>query len=67
MADTPDRIVQQVANQFIERSLTGINKYGTTLERQDLSIYDWLCHLQEELMDAVNYLEVLKERFRDLG
>jgi hypothetical protein len=61
---TNDPIVQKVVEQINTRSLVGIEKYGTTLDREDLSIYDWLTHLQQELMDAVNYLEVLKEKFR---
>ncbi|MGA0197532.1 MAG: hypothetical protein ACO3NK_00105 [Prochlorotrichaceae cyanobacterium] len=62
---TNDPIVQKVVEQINTRSLVGIEKYGTTLDREDLSVYDWLTHLQQELMDAVNYLEVLKEKFRE--
>jgi hypothetical protein len=36
-------------------------KYNTTLDRTDLSTLDWLTHLQEELMDAVLYVEKLKK------
>jgi hypothetical protein len=31
------------------------------LERRDLDWLDWITHLQEELMDAVLYIERLKE------
>jgi hypothetical protein len=55
-----DQIVEQVKNKFNERSETGIAKYGTTLERGDLSLLDWLSHLQEELMDATLYIQKLK-------
>ncbi len=55
-----DQIVEQVKNKFDERSETGIAKYGTTLERGDLSLLDWLSHLQEELMDATLYIQKLK-------
>ncbi len=56
----PDPIVESVINQFKTRSEIGIKKYGTTLERNDLSTLDWLKHLQEEMMDAVLYIEKLK-------
>lgn len=55
-----DQIVEQVKDKFSERSETGIAKYGTTLERGDLSLVDWLKHLQEELMDATLYIQKLK-------
>ena len=59
--DINDPIVDSVIEQFKERSKKGIKKYGTTLERNDLSMLDWLQHLQEELMDAVCYIEKLKQ------
>ena len=55
-----DSIVQSVLDQYIQRSLVGKKKYGTTLDRDDLSIVDWIQHTQEELMDATLYLEKLK-------
>ena len=59
-----DRYVQQVKEKFEQRSQTGINKYDTTLERDDLSIVDWLNHAQEEAMDLALYLEVLKDKLK---
>jgi hypothetical protein len=44
--------------------LAGFRKYGTTTERTDLSLLDWLQHLQEELLDAAVYVERLKEEAR---
>jgi hypothetical protein len=55
-----DLIVEQVKNNLDERSQVGIAKYGTTLEREDLSLLQWLNHLQEELMDATLYIQKLK-------
>jgi len=56
-----DKYVESVIAKYRERSETGIKKYGTTLERKDLNLIDWLNHLQEELMDASLYVERLKE------
>ena len=56
-----DKHVQSVVNKYKERSNEGIRKYGTTLEREDLSFLEWLNHLQEELMDATLYIERLKD------
>jgi hypothetical protein len=65
--DTPkkDSYVQIVKAKFEERSQRGIKKYGTNLEREDLDIFEWLNHLQEELMDATLYVERLKAEIGD--
>ena len=60
-----DKYVQAVKEKFEERSQTGIRKYNTTLEREDLSFVDWLTHLQEELMDATLYVERLKTSYAE--
>ena len=60
-----DKYVQAVKEKFEERSQTGIRKYNTTLEREDLSFLDWLTHLQEELMDATLYVERLKTSYAE--
>ena len=54
-----DRIVQLVIDKFQQRSEAGIKKYGTTLEQNNQD--DFLTHLQEELMDAILYIEKLKQ------
>jgi hypothetical protein len=56
-----DTIVESVIKQFKERSEVGINKYGVTLDREDLSSLDWILHAQQELMDGILYLEKLKQ------
>ena len=55
-----DTIVESVINQFKERSNVGINKYGVTLDRTDLTRLEWLNHAQQESMDFCLYLEKLK-------
>jgi hypothetical protein len=56
-----DSIVQSVLKQFQERSELGQKKYGTTLDRNDLSFSQWIQHMKEELMDAILYLEKLHQ------
>lgn len=63
--DKKDKYVQAVKEKFEQRSQTGIQKYNTTLEREDLSFLDWLEHLQEELMDAILYAERLKTSYAE--
>lgn len=56
-----DSIVDGVIDKLIDRAVVGKKKYGVTLDRNDLSLSEWLTHLQEELMDAVNYIERIKK------
>jgi len=60
-SEVTDSIVAAVIAKFAERSALGIRKYGTTLDRTDLTTKDWIQHTQEELMDAILYLEKLKQ------
>ena len=48
-----------VCGKIQGRALVGLNKYGTTMEREDFSKLDWLVYAQEEAMDLVVYLEKL--------
>lgn len=57
-----DFIVESVIDQFKDRSNVGIKKYGVTLDRDDLTMLEWLNHLQQELMDATLYIEKLKSK-----
>ena len=56
-----DPVVERVVDKFVSRSDVGFKKYGVTLEDDKSNIFVWLNHLQEELMDAVLYLQRLKE------
>ena len=58
-----DSIVESVIKQFKDRSNVGIAKYGTTMDRKDLSTLEWLNHAQQEAMDFCLYLEKLKSEF----
>jgi hypothetical protein len=56
---TTDTIVLSVIEDLNSRSILGINKYKTTLDREDLSRKDWLQHAYEECLDQANYLKKL--------
>jgi hypothetical protein len=55
-----DPIVEQVKEMFDKRSEVGIKKYGTTLFENNAD--DFFNHLQEELMDAILYIQKLKNK-----
>jgi|TARA_B110000238_G_scaffold183229_1_gene209617 hypothetical protein len=56
-----DPVVERVVDKFVSRSDVGFAKYGVTLQDDPSKMFEWLNHLQEELMDAVLYLQKAKE------
>ena len=56
-----DRVVTSIINQFVQRAQFGKAKYGTDLDRKDLTTLDWIEHAKQELMDGILYLEKLKQ------
>jgi len=61
-----DSIVSSVLDKYKKRSEMGMSKYGTNLDRNDLSTSEWLIHLQEELMDASLYIEKLLTEYKTI-
>ena len=55
-----DSIVASIIKQFEDRSVMGKKKYGTDLDRTDLSLVEWIEHAKQEHMDAILYLEKIK-------
>jgi hypothetical protein len=55
-----DRILFAVMQKFKSRAEVGQKKYGTTMDRTDLSIQEWMDHAIEESMDFILYLQKLK-------
>ena len=55
-----DYVVDSIIDQFIDRASFGRSKYGVGMEREDLSILEWIEHAKQEHMDAILYLEKLK-------
>tara|TARA_R100001443_G_scaffold66229_1_gene75343 strand:+ start:477 stop:743 length:267 start_codon:yes stop_codon:yes gene_type:complete len=66
---TEDKIVQQVLRKMDERSLVGQKKYGATMmqeiEGQEKDLNRFLVDVQEELMDALLYIEAAKRCLTD--
>lgn len=59
-----DPIIEAVRTKLLDRSTVGIKKYGTTLK--DNTTDNYLNHLQMELMDACNYIQVLLQQDKDI-
>jgi methyl coenzyme M reductase subunit D len=56
-----DSIVTSIIQQFEERAVKGKAKYGVDLDRTDLSLLEWIEHAKQEHMDAILYLEKIKQ------
>lgn len=56
----PDPIVATVIQRMTDRSVEGMEKYGCTMMRDDVTTVGWIDHAIEELLDAAVYLERLK-------
>jgi hypothetical protein len=61
-----DPVVENVVDKFVSRSDVGFAKYGKTLRDDKSDVHTWLNHFQEELMDAVLYVQRLKEEITTL-
>jgi len=65
-----DPVVKHVVDKFVDRSDVGYEKYGQTLHDErtsgvkDLAAY--LNDIQEELMDAILYIQTAREELVDL-
>lgn len=57
LVHTADPVIDRVITKIKSRSDVGVSKYSTTLAANKHD--DFLLHLQQELMDAVNYIEKL--------
>jgi len=66
-----DPVVRHVCDMFVQRSDEGFKKYGQTLNHERVSrmknLQDYLLDVQEELMDAILYIQTAREELRDLS
>lgn len=67
--ETKDEIVQSVLKKMDNRSLIGQKKYGATMMQEikgeDKDLNRFIIDVQEELMDALLYLEAAKRCLQD--
>ena len=65
MSKINDKIINRVIDKIQKRAEAGYKKYGVGLDKDEQSLDTWLNHLQEELMDAANYIEKARSVLRD--
>lgn len=54
---TPSQTTTTLVELLIKRDSFGQKKYGTSLDRKDLRVSDWLQHQVEELLDGAGYAQ----------
>ena len=66
-----DPVVKHVVTKFVSRSDIGYEKYGRTLDDERKggfkNLAGYLNDIQEELMDAVLYIQAAREELEDLN
>ena len=65
-----DPVVRNVVDRFVSRSDVGYEKYGDTLDDERRlkmkGLQKYLNDIQEELMDAVLYIQAARDELQDL-
>jgi len=66
-----DPVVRKVCDKLVQRSDVGFAKYGSTLEDERRlkmkNLQGYLKDIQEELMDAVLYIQSAQDELQDLN
>ena len=69
-SDFRDPVVKRVVEKFKTRSDAGFEKYGTTLHEERTTkmkgLMKYLVDIQEELMDAILYIQTAQEELKDV-
>jgi hypothetical protein len=64
-----DPVVKRVVQKFRDRSDAGYAKYGTTLHEERTTkmkgLMKYLIDIQEELMDAILYIQTAQEELKE--
>ena len=64
-----DPVVKRVVQKFRDRSDAGYEKYGTTLDEERTTkmkgLMKYLIDIQEELMDAILYIQTAQEELKE--
>lgn len=62
---TANEVLRNVRDRLETQTEKGLAKYGHTVKYKDLELTDWIEHTQDELTDALVYLECLKLSIKD--
>lgn len=61
----PCKVTEQIKAYFDKRTEVGLEKYGVTMDREDLTNVEWCTHAIDELADGIQYLWKLRAKLQD--
>ena len=59
------KVLDKVISDLQDREILGINKYGTTCDRADYELVDWLQEAYEETLDKAMYLQAAIRKLQE--
>jgi len=59
------KVLDKVISDLEDREILGINKYGTTCDRKDYELVDWLQEAYEETLDKAMYLQAAIRKLQE--
>ncbi|HZG12705.1 MAG TPA: hypothetical protein VEZ91_11980 [Kurthia gibsonii] len=62
-----NEVLRNIQDKFETQTEKGIAKYGHTVRPESLSVLDWINHTQEELIDALVYLECIQKVYEQIS
>ncbi len=62
----PDIIVQEVLDRVYSRAEQGMETYGVSMERDDLTVTQWIDHAIEEALDFAVYMTRVKSDLKTI-
>jgi len=58
-------ITKSIIKDLIDSDKKGVEEYGTTVDRGDYNLKDWLQHAYEETLDTAKYLAAAIKKLED--
>lgn len=55
-------ILSSVLEKFVQQTEKGLEKYGHSVNPDELTAIEWINHFQEEMIDAFIYSEIIKQK-----
>lgn len=59
-----NQVLTRVQELLINQTSKGLEKYGTTVDPESLTVSEWIDHASEEIVDFLVYLQVLKVKVK---
>jgi hypothetical protein len=65
MMKAKSKILQEVIDDLFDREVKGLETYGTTVDRDDYELKNWLQEAYEECLDKCVYLKAAIKKIQN--